>query len=451
MTSVRFLALFLLLCGVAIGLFAYAAPNSPWVPDRLERFTAPFRLGLDLSGGSHLVYRADVTEFTSATDVEDAMNSLREVIERRVNLFGVAEPLVQVEQGGIFGTAESEQRLIVELPGVTDINKAIASIGETPLLEFKTVRPGAEALLEKATTTPPSVDEVFISTSLTGRFLEKAQLEFDQQTNEPKVVLLFNEEGSKLFEEITRANVGKIVAIVLDGEVISAPVVRQEISGGRAEISGGFTPTEARDLARNLNFGALPVKIELLRTQTIGPSLGANAMAAGLLAGMVGFLLVATFLIVWYRLPGVIASLALIIYVAINLALFKLIPVTLTAAGIAAFILSIGMAVDANILIFERTKEELKRGKNLHEAVREGFSRAWLSIRDSNISSIITAIILFWFGTTALIKGFALVFGLGVLVSMFTAISVSRTLLLAVAPKEQGRASKFLFGHGLGN
>ena len=224
--------------------------------------------------------------------------------------------------------------------------------------------------------------------------MEKAQLVFDQTTREPQVLLKFNNEGEKLFAKLTKENVGKTLAIFLDGAPISVPVIRQEITGGTATISGGFTPTEARDLVRNLNYGALPVPIALASTQTVGASLGDEATTAGVRAGLWSFAIIGIFLVLWYRLPGLLATIALAIYVALNLAIFKLIPVTLTAAGIAAFILSLGMAVDANILIFERMKEELRKGRVLPDAIQEGFHRAWSSIRDSNTSSIITAMIL---------------------------------------------------------
>src|SRR3989344_4837529 len=293
------------------------------------------------------------------------MDSLREVIERRVNLFGVSEPIVQTEEGGLLGGGE--KRLIVELPGITDIKQAIELIGKTPLLEFKLMNPAMEKLSEEELKAK-TFDEVFIATPLTGRFLEKSQLTFDQTTREPQVLLSFNKDGEELFAELTKANVGRILAIFLDGVSISAPVIRQEIKGGVATISGGFTPTEARDLVRNLNYGALPVPIELASTQTVGASLGDEATAAGVHAGLWSFAIIALFLIIWYRVPGLLATIALAIYVAINLAFFKLIPVTLTAAGIAGFILSLGMAVDANILIFERMKEELRKGSEPNEA-----------------------------------------------------------------------------------
>ncbi len=405
--------------------------------------TRPFTLGLDLAGGTQLTYKADVTKVDPA-DVDAAMETLRDVIERRVNLFGVSEPVVQVQKaGGISG--RENNHLTVELPGITDINQAVELIGKTPLLDFRIAQPAANQPLSAATGTP---QYDFIETGLTGRLLEKATLEFNQSTNAAIVGLQFNDEGSELFAKITRENTGKVLAIFLDNEPISTPVIREEIRGGKATISGNFTPEEGRTLVRSLNYGALPVPIELISTQTIGPSLGRDALFAGLKAGIVGFIIIAIFLIVWYRLPGLVATVALIMYIALSLTIFKMIPVTLTAAGLAGFILSIGMAVDANILIFERMKEEFKYGRNINEAMHEGFHRAWLSIRDSNISSLITAIVLFWLGTSA-VKGFALTLGVGVLVSMFTAITASRTFLYALSKKKEGNVMKFLFSNGL--
>lgn len=432
MLQTRITALVLLLVGAAIGWFVYSseAPQSSF----------PFRYGLDLSGGTHLVYQADTTKVAPG-EVEEAMDALRDVIERRVNIFGVSEPLVQVERGGITGAGE--HRLIVELPGVTDLEEAINAIGETPLLEFRL------ASLDETGA------ELYTETGLTGQFVQRAQLEFASGPqssfgSEPIINLQFNAEGTKLFRDITTAHVGEVLGIFLDGQLISNPVIQEPIPNGTATISGNFTPESAKELVKNLNFGALPVPIELASSQSVGASLGEQALVSSVQAGLWGFALVAVFLVLWYRLPGVVAVIALIFYVLVNLAIFKLIPVTLTVAGLAAFILSIGMAVDANILIFERTKEELRRGKPLKEAIEEGFRRAWLSIRDSNLSSIITGVILFWMGGTALIKGFALVFVIGVLVSMFTAITMSRTLLLSFGKfeKEAGAVTKFLFGAG---
>jgi protein-export membrane protein SecD len=258
----------------------------------------------------------------------------------------------------------------------------------------------------------------------------------------------FNKEGGEIFAKLTGENVGKIIGIFLDGTPISLPVVNDAIKDGKAVITGTFGIEEARSLARNLNYGALPVKVELVGTQSIGASLGTNALNASVLAGIWGFIIVALFLILWYRLPGVIAVVSLAIYTIIMLVIFKFLPVVLTSAGLAGLILSIGMAVDGNILIFERIREELQKGRSLEEGIREGFARAWDSIRDSNLSSIITSIILYTLATSALVKGFALVFFIGVLVSMFTAITVSRTLLLAIGVKSYKGITKFLFGHG---
>lgn len=410
----------------------------------------PFKFGLDLVGGTELVYKADTSK---VDNVADAMGSLKEVIERRVNIFGVSEPIVQTESAGIV-SGNKEERLIVELPGVTDIDEAITLIGQTPVLEFRLEKQNAT---EIAKANPnASIDDIYTSTGLTGRYLSRATVEFDPNTQVPLVGLLFNDEGTDLFSKITTENKGQILAIILDGKVLSAPVIQDAITNGKAQITGGFTAIEAKELVRNLNYGALPVPIALSTSQTIGASLGVSALDSGVRAGEIGFIALAIFLIFWYRLPGLIATIALASYVVLSLWVFKIIPVTLTAAGLAGFILSIGMAVDANVLIFERTKEELKKGKSIYDALHEGFSRAWLSIRDSNVSSIITAIVLFWLGTSA-VKGFALTLGLGVLISMFTAISVSRTFLFAIAPlgrSQTGEAKgdsglkRFLFSNG---
>lgn len=443
----RIIAIVLILAAGAVGYFVDNVRIQFASPARFSLSLSKsdtYKLGLDLNGGTHLLYRADTSRL-EGVGVKDAMTSLRDVIERRVNLFGVAEPIVQSEEGGAVGQAK-EERLIVELPGVTDVSKAIALIGKTPLLEFRLAKTNAgfsEADLKK------TADELFEPPKLTGQYLDHAELTFDQTTRQPRVLLSFNTPGTKLFADITKANVGRVLAIFLDGTPISMPVIRQEIDNGKAEISGNFTPDEARTLVRNLNYGALPVPIELISTQTIGPSLGQAALDAGARAGKYAFLVIALFLILWYRLPGFVAVVALLMYVVLNLAIFKLIPVTLTAAGIAGFILSIGMAVDANILIFARMREEFKAGKNLEDAIKEGFGRAWLSIRDSNLSSIITAIILYWSASTSVVKGFALVFGIGVLTSMLTAITVSRTLLMALGVKGENRFTKFLFSSGL--
>jgi len=429
----RYFAVILIAAAVLVGYFVYSSEQPG------ARF--PFKLGLDLNGGSHLVYKADVSKL-SPSEVGISMDALRDVIENRVNLFGVSEPLVQVESGGVGSTIE--QKLVVELPGVTDIQKAIELIGKTPLLEFMLV---TQKTIE-GTTTPQIV---LTDTGVTGRLVERSTVEFDSTTGEAYVLLNFNNEGKDLFAKVTEEHVGEVLGIFLDGQPISLPVIQEEIKDGRASISGTFTPQEAKLLVRDLNYGALPVPIELVSTQKVGASLGEGALAGGIKAGIWSFVIIAAFLILWYRLPGLLAVLALGAYTAIMLALFKLIPVTLTAAGIAGFILSIGMAVDANILIFERMKEEFRKGGSVDGVLREGFARAWTSIRDSNISSIITAVILYWFSNTSIVKGFALIFFIGVLVSMFTAITVTRTFLLALSHKQHTGFAKFLFGSGVHN
>jgi protein-export membrane protein SecD len=480
MKKIRFLAVVLVLLGFGLAYFDFASESKHFAlldkinispKESLQKFS--LKLGLDLQGGTQLVYKADTSKLASSRDVNDSMNALRDVIERRVNLFGVAEPLVQVEQSSMLAGGERQQRLIVELPGMTDVNKAVEMIGATPTLEFKTERSKAEMdaiqkardeyqkLAETAKKTgaqispsqinPLAFEEQYAGTALTGKYLKKASLTFDNQFGGPKVSLQFNSEGQDLFAKITKENVGKTVAIYLDGAIISAPVVREEITSGSAEISGNFTIEEAKTLVGRLNSGALPVSVELLSAQSIGATLGGEAYVDIINAGLWSFLIVAFFMILFYRLPGIIASVSLSIYVAIMIAIFKLLPVTMTAAGIAGFILTIGMAVDANILIFARMKEEIRKGRNAYDAVYEGFSRAWPSIRDSNSSTIITAVILFWFGTS-MIRGFALVLGLGVLVSMFSALTVTRTLLLSSGiGSEEGKLSKFLFGSGIKN
>lgn len=443
-TRIRIIALALIVLGVIASFFAFS-DRMPWLRDvpGLGFFIRPYHLGLDLQGGTHLLYRADFTNFQGASQA-DAMAGLRDVIERRVNLFGVNEPVVQVETSG------SEYRLIVELAGVRDIREAIRLIGETPLLEFKEQRSPAEttAMLDaQKKGNELGQDPYFKPAELTGRALKNAQLQFDQTTNAPIISVEFNGDGASLFETITARNIGKPIGIYLDGSLLSAPTVREKISGGKAQITGQFTIAQAQELVRHLNSGALPVPITLVNQQSVESSLGAESLARSLKAALIGFLAIALFMIFWYRLPGLVAVVALLIYTAIVLSLFKLIPVTLTAAGIAGFVLSLGMAVDANILIFARTKEELRKGKGLEQSISEGFLRAWTSIRDSNISSLITAAILYWLGTS-IVKGFALTLALGILVSMFSAISVSRTFLLAIVTPALER-SKRLFSSGI--
>ncbi|MCK4781900.1 protein translocase subunit SecD [Candidatus Parcubacteria bacterium] len=398
----------------------------------------PLRMGLDLQGGTHLVYEADLSS-VEEEDHSSTMAGLRDIIERRVNLFGVQEPLVQVQE------KKPYYRLIVELAGVKDVNKAIEMIGETPFLEFKEQRTEEETqkILDKIeeikSLTIEDAQEVenwelafedpyFKSTDLNGKYLKKAGLELDQTTYQPVILLEFNDQGSELFKEITAENIGKQVAIYIDDVLVSAPVVQEEISGGRAQITGQFTVEEAKKIARNLNAGALPVPVKLISQQTVGPALGAESLEKSLKAVGIGFLTIILFLALFYRLPGILAALALAIYALLLLALFKLIPVTLTLAGIGGAILSMGMAVDANILIFSRVKEELEQEKSFGVSLEQGFQRAWPSIKDSNFTTLIIAFILFAFGTS-FVKGFALTLSLGILISMFSAIFITQNFL----------------------
>ena len=411
----------------------------------------PFKLGLDLQGGTHLVYEADLSEIAEE-DYDNSIQGLRDVIERRVNLFGVGEPVVQTQEAG------EHRRLIVELPGIKDPAQAIKEIGKTPFLEFKEQKSEEETkkILDKKQEIQDKAKEMqdegksyeeisaeldkvenwelamedpnFQVTSLTGQYLKKAELGFDQTTYQPLILIEFDKEGTKLFADLTSRNVGKPLAIYIDGFLISAPRVQEQIGGGKAQITGQFTVEEARELARNLNTGALPVPITLISQQTVGPTLGAVSLDTSLKAGIFGFLTLIIFMLLFYRFMGVFAVLSMIIYVALVLSLFKLIPVTITLAGIGGFILSIGMAVDANILIFSRMREEMEDGKGFSLALKDGFNRAWPSIRDGNITTLVVALILFAFGSS-FIKGFAFTLSLGILISMFSAIFITRNFL----------------------
>lgn len=519
---------FVIIVIVAVFGFLSISPKVPgWMPLNSFFNGVNPHLGLDLQGGTHLVYQADLSNVAGAKI--DAMQGVRDVIERRVNAFGVSEPLVQ--------TVGSD-RLIVDLAGIQDVNQAIKLIGETPLLEFKeqleatslvtsqetdqiikfnldakakaedilrrvqkgedfaalakqySEDPGSKdkggdlGFVKKGTFVPEFEKAIFqdlkvgqvspnlvessfgfhiiqklaeqgsgdnlevnsrhilvakkqppaapktewSNTALSGKYLESARVDFDPKTGSPVVGIKFNAEGKDLFAAITKANVGKPVAIFLDGQLISQPTVQEEITQGEAIISGRFGVAEAKTLAQRLNAGALPVPISLISQQTIGPTLGKIYLEKSLVAGLIGFLAVGLFMIIFYRLMGIIAVLALAVYAIISLFIFQIWPITLTLSGIVGFILSLGMAVDANVLIFERTKEELRAGKALTVSLEEGFKRAWLSIRDSNASSLITCVFLMLF-SSSIIKGFAVTLAVGIIVSLFSSITVTRTLL----------------------
>lgn len=436
-----------ILTGIIIAsllLFAFVAPQYvnkgidyankqlsigiPHVPD------VPFRLGLDLLGGTHLVYQADLSQLAGQS-AGDAMQGIRDVIERRVNIFGVAEPVVQVS---------GDDRLIVELAGISDVNQAIKLIGETPFLEFKEEGPDTQAIIEAQQKGQRLDEDPFVTTGLNGKHLKRAEVNFDPQTYRPQVLLQLTDEGAKLFAGITKRNIGKVIAIYLDGYPISTPVVQTEITDGTAVISGNFTAQEAKLLATRMNSGALPVPIKLISQQTIGASLGSESLTKSLKAALYAFVFVALFMVAFYRLPGFVSILALVVYVILILAVYKVIPVTLTLAGIAGFVLSLGMAVDANVLIFARLKEELQEGKTLQQAVAQGFNRAWLSIRDSHITTLLSAFVLYTF-TTSIVKGFALTLGIGAVASLLTATVVTRTFLnVFVRPVTEKR--RWLFG-----
>lgn len=432
MSKKRYLHLSILIIVLSVGLAIF--DYQPWwsiINENLSWpyfFARPWHLGLDLVGGSYLVYDIDLSRVPES-DQLSVVNGLRDVIERRVNLFGVSEPQVFTSK------TNKDIRLVVELAGIKDIKQAIREIGVTPLLGFyevvfdslgPNVSGTDSGILEAVTSGTPA----FIPTALTGSFVTSAQLDFDQLTNQPLVNIQFNDEGSQLFEVLTEKNVGKPIAVFLDNQLIEMPVVREKINGGRAQISGSFTVDSARLLAERLNAGALPAPIRLASQQNIGASLGEESLEKAIFAGAIGALLIILFMFVYYGTFGFFADLALLVYIILTLAVFKIIPITLTLSGIAGFILSIGMAVDANILIFERVKEELKRGLSKAAAIEEGFRRAWSSIKDSNITTILTSLILYYF-TSSFVQGFALALLIGVLISMFSAISVTRTFLKA--------------------
>ena len=370
--------------------------------------TKPTKLGLDLVGGSRLVLEAQTTD-TIAQITPDTMSSLQFAIENRVNKLGVSETVVQ---------RSGDKRLIVEIPDVSDLNQAKAYLGETAELDFrKPSHHGNEIYWEP--------------TGLTGKDLTKANLSTNSQNGQWVVDLEFNTEGTKKFADLTKKLVGQPMAIFFNGELQSAPTIREPITAGRAQISGGdngFVYEEAKKMVDLLNAGALPIPAKIIEENTVGPTLGADSIAKSKIAGVIGLGFVMLFMIAYYRAPGLIADVALCIYGIILFALFKLFGVTLTLAGIAGFILSIGMAVDANILIFERTKEELRAGRTLFTAINSGFDRAFTSIFDSNMTTIITCTILYCCGTS-IVKGFALTLAIGVLVSMFSAITITKNFM----------------------
>ncbi len=408
-------------------------PTIPQIPSQFKIFGKnvnvvgifPIKLGLDLQGGTQLTLQTKMDKI-DPKDRDTALESARQVIEKRVNLYGVSESIVQSSKLG------DQRRILVELPGVKDSSAAANLVGKTAQLEFKELPTGSE---QEASKSGKPLGSFFKSTGLTGADLKKAGVTFSSSGKSagPQVSIEFTSEGGQKFAEITKRNIGKPIAIFLDDGIVSAPTVQQEIIGGSAVITGQFTSEEAKNLSIQLNAGALPVPIEIIQQRTIGATLGNVSIQKSLIAGIIGLLTVMIYMICYYGLYGVLADIALIIYTLLVLTIFRtglfiLPPVTLTLAGIAGFILSIGMAVDANILTFERMKEEFRSGKTGRAGLESGFNRAWTSIRDSNVSSLITATILYIFGTSV-VRGFALTLAIGVLVSMFSALVVTRTLL----------------------
>ncbi len=445
---------------IAIIVLALIVVWVDWPGERHIRFSlGPIKIdqeirvhqGLDLQGGTLVLLEADVPPDEVVTP--DALTAAKGIVENRVNGMGVAEPFIQIQ---------GDRRIIVELPGISDPDKAIATFKGTGLLEFidagdtylapgtvvkttygqsespeDTVPVSTTASLDG--TAPPREggdgdEEKTLTTVMTGKDLKNAEVGFDR-LNRAYIRLEFTPEGGKLFADFTARNVGRFLAITMDKVVISSPVIQSAITKPEAVIEGGeagLVPEEARSIVLQLKYGALPVPLKVVEQRTVGPTLGQDSIQKSIMAGAIGLIVVLLFMLTYYRLPGLLADLALLLYAGLSFAAFKLIPVTLTLPGVAGFLLSIGMAVDANILIFERMKEELRSGRSLGGAIEVGFSRAWTSIRDSNLSTLITCVILFWFGSNfgaSMVKGFAVTLFIGVIISMFTAIIVTRTLL----------------------
>ena len=384
---------------------------------RLER--PGFTLGLDLQGGTHLVLQADMSK-APGQSAEEVLKGVIQVLERRVNAYGVSEPIIQ---------ARGSDRVIVELPGVKDIEEAKKLIGQTAQLDFREFDQ-ATGQWKVATATGLDGQEK----ELTGKYFRpNAQVVFDQRSNQPQVAFEFDDEGAHLFEQLTRRLIGKPLGIFLDNQLISAPTVQAVIS--RNGVITNMRLNEARTLAIQLNAGAVPVPISIVEERTVDATLGSDSIRKSVIAGGISFAIVGLFMVLAYRLPGLVATAALAIYSLITLAAFLLFPITLTLSGIAGFILSVGMAVDANILIFERMREELRWGKTLRAAIEAGFDRAWSSVFDSNVTTLITCGLLYWFGQqfgASVIQGFAVTLAIGVAISLFSAIFITRSFLRAI-------------------
>jgi len=376
--------------------------------------------GLDLQGGSHLVYKVDMSG-VSEGERKDALASLQKVIENRVNAFGVSEPVIYTGKSG------DEYRLTVELAGVKDTDQAMSLIGKTAKLDFRE--------LDAAGTD-------FQKTDLTGSDLTRATVQFSQTTNEPEIAIEFNEAGAAKFAAITARNIGKPVGIYLDDKLISYPNVNAEITGGKAQITGKFTYNEARDLAIQLDAGRLPMPISVAEQRTVEATLGQNSIHKSLIAGFIGILVVCLFMLIYYRLLGLFSTVGLGLYLIFSIAFFKLFSVTLTMGGVAALILSIGMSMETDVLVFERIREEMRNGRTFANAANLGFKRAWTSIRDSNAVSLIICGLLIWAGGS--IRGFAIILALGIVVGLATTFYGTKSLIDLIANRKFV-AKKWLF------
>ncbi len=381
------------------------------------------KYGLDLKGGSRLVFEADTSSLKSE-DVNDAIKSARDIMEKRVNFFGVSESNVKTLK------SNGKYRIVVELPEVTNVEEAVKIIGKTAQLEFR-----EEGSASAKFASAPAILKLNKSTGVTGKDVKRASITFNPQTGKPEVALEFTDKGAKLFADATRRNVGKPVGIFLDNMLISAPTVQQEITGGHAVITGSFTLDEAKKMVLEINSGALPISVKLVKQEIVGPSLGKEEVAKSVKAGVIGLSAVILFMIMYYGRLGLIASLALLIYGLISFAIFRLIPVVLTLPGIAGFILSIGMAVDSNILIFERIKEEQRKGRDFEIANKVGFGRAIDAIKDANFTTLLVAFILFnplnwdFLPQFGMVRGFALTLAIGVATSLFTGVFITKYLI----------------------
>lgn len=439
MRTYRWLVIILVIVTLAIWI---DLPNNPGIHVGGINRDINTRLGLDLVGGVQALLEADLPEGTSVA--AEKMQTATRIVENRVNGLGVTEALVQ--QAG-------EKRIVVELPGIDDPTVAISTIQETGLLEFvdmgNTPLPaGTRIITDIATSETPDTDEQVWHTVMTGDVIENVQVSRDP-SGQYVIQFELDSEGADIFSEYTTAHVGEFLGIVLDKTVISAPNVNEPITEGEGVISGAFTVESANNLAVQLRYGSLPIPLKVVETRTIGPTLGQDSLQKSLIALLIGFVVVILFMALYYRLPGVLADISIIIYAIITFSIFRYVPVTLTLPGIAGIMLSTGSALDANILIFERLKEELREGRRLNQAVDIAWKRAWPSIRDSNIATLITCTILFWFGSAfgaTIVKGFALTLSIGVIISLFTAIFVTRTFLNLVLAYVQDKNYTRWFG-----